>query len=559
MMTNVIIPVTTSDFSREHGPRVWHWDKVYFGPEPAKYNGDLSAKRYVVVTGDIIMHPDTGDWVVTSVDANHIPKLRPRTTNRQDNQTINDMIVIPSKTYNRRADVIHVDTSRRPYRFYVSSRIWINGSQASHFKVFMGTDISDKGNIISANYNSTGTLIGTNIELELVKFDRDETVNLAVKTPKSGYLRELPLHDDVVTLVFYTQDGSYFDSQTLVVSHTNFVPSHVATKYITDIVLHTPFISKSDKTVLEVPRNMLLQSMMLHASIHYNDGTVSPRYPVPSTKFQLLGADAFSASVDMHSVDTVLSYKLGQGEAAVGPTATKEKFITKPYLLKVVPSDAAYSVKLFVLPVWDVTARIWTLRYKLYDMKRKSTRDVTNLVEYGSQNRFNGQLYSQKQVVQVALNLANVSAVYQHYRPVQRFEITLNRPGDDMGVPSYYTLSYSSGTSIGYGWMCNLTTVGSTRNIDLSCGQATLDAWWENVYRNLVVLNTADLPTAPRPTHFRVIKHGTTQPVIKPIADIVSPFQYATPLGRRDTVIIELFTKTSDGDLELGSYSLHVV
>lgn len=559
MMTNVVIPVTTSDFSREHGPRVWHWDKVYFGPEPAKYTGDLSAKRYVVIPGDIIMHPDTGDWVVTDVDVNHIPKLRPRNTKRDDNQTVNDMIVTPSKTYNRRADVIHVDTSRRPYRYYVSSRIWINGSQASHYKVFMGTDISDRGNIISANYGPTGNLIGTNVELELVKFDRDSDVNLAVKTPKSGYLRELPLHDDVVTLVFYTQDGTYFDSQTLVVSHTNFTPSHIATKYITDITLHTPFLSKTDRTVLEVPRNMLLQSMMLHASIHYSDGTVSPRYPVPSSKFQLLGAEAFAASVDMHSVDTVLSYKLAQGEAAVNSTATKEKFITKPYLLKVVPSDAAYSVKLFVLPIWDVTTRRWTLRYKLYDMKRRSTRDVTSLVEYGSDYRFNGALYSQKQVIQVAINLSNVSPTYQHYRPVQRFEITLNRPGDEMGVPSYYTLSYSSATTIGYNWVANLTTSNGKNNIDLSCGNATMDAWWENVYKNLMILNAADLPTAPRATHFRFIKNGTNYMPAKPISDIITPFEHTTPIGRRDTLIIELYAQTSDGNLELGAYSLHVV
>ena len=124
MAGDLITPITPQDYRREIGPKVWHWYQIYFGPEASNYDDASILERYVPAVKDIIMHPETGDWIVEFVSEEYIPTLSPRHMGNQD-KDVNDSIVIPSKSYNRRSDVIHVDTTTMPFRFYINSRIWI--------------------------------------------------------------------------------------------------------------------------------------------------------------------------------------------------------------------------------------------------------------------------------------------------------------------------------------------------------------------------------------------------------------------------------------------------
>lgn len=552
-----ITPILPEDYRREIGPKVWHWHQIYFGNDVKLYDDAKTLERYVPGVGDIVMHPETGDWVVSFVSEAYIPSLRPRQINLNDSD-VNDQIVVPSKSYNRRADVLHVDTSTLPIRFYVNSRIWINGSQASHFKIFSGTKITEEGVSLAVTYNANGKIISDSVELELVAFDRDNITNRAIKTPKSGYLREVPVSDDLVTLVIYAQDGSYIDSQVLVVSHENFIPSSAATRYITEIALDTPYLSESDDRVIEVKRNMLLQSLALFGIVRYNDGSFQ-RLPVGGkSKFQLYGMEAFTASNDLHEVDVVLSYSMGVDEAAVMTTGRVERSKTESYTVRTMPSDAAYSVKLFVIPTWDKVAAKWELRYKLYDLKRDSTRDVTALVEQNNDFKFNPDLYSQKQTVQVAINLMNVGPQYQFYRPVQVFNITLIRPGEIQNVPAYYLLSYSANLQMGNGLVANKSSVGGKTMLNFSCGHTRLEDWTNGVYKHLGVIYTGDTPAPPNPTKFRLRKHGSSNFTEYPINSIIKNIEVTGTWTQADTVILEFFAESAGDTLELASLALNV-
>ena len=554
---DMITPILPEDYRREIGPKVWHWHQIYFGADPKLYNSSKSLERYVPAVDDIVMHPQTGDWVVNFVSETHIPSFRPRLINLNDSD-VSDQIVVPSKSYNRRADVLHIDVSTLPIRFYANSRIWINGSQASHFKIFTGTNISEEGVSIAATYNANGQIVSDNVELELVAFDRDNITNRAIKTPKSGYLREVPPSDDLVTLVIYAQDGSYIDSQVLVVSHENFIPSSAATRYITEIALDTPYLSESDDKVIEVKRNMLLQSLALFGIVRYNDGSFQ-RLPVGGkSKFQLHGMEAFTASNDLHEVDVVLSYAMGADEAAVNTTGTLERSKTEEYTVRTMPSDAAYSVKLFVVPTWNKATAKWELRYKLYDLRRDSTKDVTSLVEQSNDYRFNPDLYSQSQTVQVAINLMNVGPQYQFYRPVQTFNITLIRPGETQNVPAYYLLSYSANLQLGQGLVANRSVVAGKVMLNMSCGYTTQDDWIIGIYKHLGVLYTGDTPAPPNPTKFRLRKHGSSAFTEYPIASIIKNIEVSGTWVQGDTVIVEFFAESAGDTLELASMAFNV-
>lgn len=551
-----IVPMLKQDVRREVNDRLYHWDQVYFGPDTTGLDPANTLHRYVVEVGDIIFHPDTGDWVVSHVSENLIPTLRPRTSNTHDTD-VNDSIVIPSKSYNRRADVLNIDTSQTPIRFYVNSRIWVNGSQSSHFKIFKGTKIDDGGVSIGADYNANGKIVGDTFELELVAFDRDVT-NLAIKTPKTGYLRELPLQDDLVTLVIYAQDGSYIDSQVLVVSHENFIPSAATTRVISDIRLDTPYLAENDRRIIEVKRNMTLQSLGLFAIASYNDGSESQRLPVGGSKFKLQGIDAFTASNDLHEVDVTLVYVLGNDEAGENTTGTLVRHIPKTYTIRTMPSDAAYSVKLFVIPIWNTATAKWELRYKLYDLRRDTTLDVTDLVEVSASFKFNPDLYAQKQTIQVAINLKNLGPQYQHYRPVQVFYITLVRPGESRNAPVYYLLSYGSNVQIGNNLAANLQVISGKTTLNMSAGFATIEDWISGVYKNLSILYTGDTPAPPNPTGFRLRKHTADTFLEFPMNALLKPVEVSGAWVQGDTVIVEFFAESGNETLELAAMSFNV-
>lgn len=560
MATDNITPILVEDYRKEVGPKVWHWDQIYFGPDPSIYDNKTILRRYVPVVGDIVLHPTNGDWIVSEVSESLIPTLTPR--HMVDNDVdVNDSIVVPSSSFSRRADVIHVDNTTTPIRFYINSRIFIHGSQASHYKVFLGLRVGDGGNSIGAVYNAAGQIVGDNIELELAAFDRDVT-NLTIKTPKSGHLRELPADGETVTIVAYAQDGRQLDAQVLVVSHENFLPSSASTRFVSAIALDTPYLSEDDASIIEIPRNMNMNALALFGIVTYNDGSPSQRLPVNGTKFELHGDEAFTASVDMNSVGVVLSYSLGDDEAAVDTTGQVRRSKTRSYRIKTLPSDAAYSVKLFVLPIWNSQIAKWQLRYMLYDMRRDMRRDVTDLVEPNTQFKFNPDLFNQKQTVKVAINLMNVGPEYKFYRPTQSFYITLLKPGETPNQAAYYILSYSTDIVLGNNLMAHRRTVAGVVNLDLSCGQATLDDYMVNIYKNMEVLYTPDVAAPPNPTKFRLRLYGVPTVTEYPIEKIVTGVTGLTGAWTQGkTAIVEFFAESGGQPVELGTlaYPVNVV
>lgn len=560
MAATTVIPILISDYDREVGNKLWHWEQIYRGSNLEIYDNKSILKRYVPEVGDIVMHPTNGDWIVQSVSENYIPTMTPRTIVDNDSD-VNDNIVVPSSSYSRRADAIHVDNTSTPIRFYINSRIWFNGSQASHYKIFLGTRIGDGGNSIGAVYNANHQIVSDNIELELAAFDRDVT-NLTVKSPKSGYLRELPPEGELVTVVAYANDGRQLDAQVLVVTYENIIASNKAVKFIADISLDTPYLSEDDSSVVEIPRNMNLESLAFFGIATYNDGSPSQRYPVNGTKFSLFGAEAYTASVDMSSVGVVLSYALGDDESAVDTTGLVTRSKTKSYRIKTLPSDAAYSVKLFVLPYWNAQIAKWQLRYVLYDMRRSINIDVTDLVEVNQAYKFNPDLYNQKQTIKVAINLQNVGAEYTFYRPVQSFYITLLKPGQTPNQAAYYLLSYSSDVTVGSTLIAQRRQSGGTMSLDLSCGATSVEDYLAKIYKNIEVLYTPDVAAPPNPTKFRLKLYGTNVVNVYPIDKIVTGVTgLVGSWAQGQTAVVEFFAESAGQALELGmlAYPINVI
>lgn len=42
---DLITPILPEDYRREIGPKVWHWNQIYFGADPKLYDSALSLER----------------------------------------------------------------------------------------------------------------------------------------------------------------------------------------------------------------------------------------------------------------------------------------------------------------------------------------------------------------------------------------------------------------------------------------------------------------------------------------------------------------------------------
>lgn len=558
-VVDTVTPILVDDYRKEIGPKLWHYDQIYLGPDITKYDNQSISRRYVPVAGDIVFSPSTGDWIVTEVSQNYIPILVPRNVHTNDTD-VSDSIIIPSSMYSRRCDVIYVDNTVTPIRYYVNPRVYINGSHATHYKIFLGNNISSNGNSLIAVYNNYNQIVSDSMDLELAAFATAAT-NQSIKTPKTGYLKELPSEGDIVTLVIFANDGTELDTIPLVVAYENFVVASGTTRTITNIQLDSPYISSNDSSVVEIPRNMNINALALFGIVNYNDGQSPLRLPVNGNKFSLLGADAYTASVDMSSVGVVLSYALGDDESAVGTTGNNIRAITKNYRIKTLPSDAAYSVKLFVIPFWNKQLAKWNLQYVLYDLRRDMHQNVTSLVELDDDYKFNPDLFAQRQTVQVAINLMNVGPQYKFYRPVQSFYITLIKTGEVQNADSYYNLAYSTDVILGPSLVANRRVLGANTTIDLSCGLTTVDDYIAKIYNKIEVIYTSDSAAPPRPSGFRLRKLGSDTFVTLDISQITSMNQTSETWTQGDTAVVEFISISAGVEVELGTlaYPVNIV
>lgn len=553
-MATVVTPIGNVD--RE--PSVWHWNAIYMGTANLPTPVPVGLKRQIAVVGDIVIHPLKGNYSVTFVNDEFMPTLKqiPAYTGGTE-----DVIIAPAGNFLNAGGCLRVDSTTLPIRFNVDSTSWVYRSNATHYKIFRGYDITNNGVCISAQFNAQGLRISENIELELLAINN--VTNMAIKGFKSGYLTELPNFNDTVTLVVYASNGDILETRSLAVTETSHVAkSSRAVKTIVDISLDSPYVSESDATLLEYPFNLNLSAAGLFGVVTYNDGSVA-RLPVNGGKFRLDGIRAFTASSAGQTASVVLNYELSDDEQASLSTGdfTGHRSKTKAYKIRTQAADGAYSVKLFAVPTWDKTGSQWKLRYYLYNLSRDIHQDVTSLIEPNIDFAFNGKVYNSAQTVKVALNLMNVGSRYKNYRHVQSFNITLLQPGSAKNVPSYWNLSYSSDVNVGVSLRADKTGSGSSVSFDFSAGCTTLEQWLNKVYyptEPIRALGVENIP--PAPTRFR-LKGASSGTVYaeREIAEVIGPVaNISSSAGQGDTLVLEFFTLASGDEVELSCVGLNI-
>jgi len=447
---------------------------------------------------------------------------------------------------------VWINDSVVPHSLAVDGALYIRGEKSSYVKIFRGTDVSERGEVISAVYDSAHNFLGENVPLMLC--DMPNGVNYANKTVAPCYTNTKLVDGEIVSVVAYSADN-----QPLYVNHLTAKNSAIirttdaSMKYIVDVSLESPFLSDSDPTKLVYPINMPVENLNLYGVVTYSDGSKS-RLPVDGTKFSVFGLDNFIATIEGMSIPLVLTYHLGDGEYNYLAEPTAERTISKLYSATTGKFDGAFSVKLYAYPEWVNDQVGYRLAYRLYTGDREDFYEVTNLVQPTSESRsFDPLLYGVTQKIAVAINLRNVDQRFANYRHVQSFEITLRARGDDAAQDNW-TVGFSPNQDPPYG----RSVVARSRfintgnwELDLSSGCSTLEEWLNLIYYRTLPIYDPTTEAKPPEPNIVMVRVGQHQ-VEFPIAMWNTLITAHEMVGEGGLIYLHFLRRNSTTDLQLG-------
>lgn len=553
-----IVPVLDPD----RGHRRWLKAEIYTGP--------LGTGRYVPNVDDEVWDWGTGLWHCVSVDystglSRLIPYVAPLVNSEIDET---DILLGVGPGYQSESYRVYIDTSVIPHTLAIDSRLRFHGSTVSSVKVFVGNDIGNNGNVISAMYDQGGLLLGENIPCELVQSPVNPmtgsptVVNHAIKTPMVGYTTQELADNEPVTVVAYDDVGVKRSIARLLVMNTAFIRTTDASKrYITSIHLESPFLSESDVQLLQFPINLPIDALEARGVVTYSDGSPPLRLPIDGTKFSLYGLEHYIATQQGQRSELVLNYRLSPEEFVYGAMVGQDKHMSRPYWATTTRLDGSYSVKLFCFPEWIDEIRGYKLRWFLFNLNRADFFEVTQLVTLGIGTRpFDPTEYGVLQNLIVGLNMNLVDPRYTVYRHVQTIGVALNFPGTNLNGDNW-GVEYSPGQLPLYGLgikaHANFINVNNWL-LNISCGETYPDVWLEKVYHRAQPLINGTLEsTAPTPNFFILMIKGNEYEF--PMSKWNSVLTLPEIPGHGKTLFIRFIRRTVSTDIQLGMGGMFVV
>ena len=533
-------------FDPDRGFRTWLVSEIYDGTD----DGGV----YVPNTNDGVIDWETGLYRVVHVDIDSGLSQMVRHTFPIYNPNVSEDDILmgiapgrPSEAYR-----LYVNGNTDPITAAVDSRLHIYGSENISIRLFEGTDVSASGKVLSLYYDDNGQLTDDKYPLELVSTIHED--NIAIKVPVHGYVTHA-LHDgELVTAVVYNSSGIVTSINPLLATATSYVrPPSKETKFIIGIELKSPFLSDGDSTILEVPIQTPIDSLNLMGLVKYSDGS-DRLLPIDGTKFTISGLEVFTISLAGQTIPLVLTYNLSEEEASYASNSYDGNNISRVYYLTTTSPEHAYSVKLFVTPMWDTHYNHWRLEYYLYNLLRNSALVVTDLVMTGvvDGKTYDPEAYGITQRLTIAIDMNDVSDDYVAFRHVQTYEISLISPIED-SIPSW-TLRYNPGTGEIYGQDVVIRATAKETDIEMviSSDAPTMEEWLELMYNSVYPLFDTSIETrAPDPTHLE-IRYGdaSTEVEVHEFNQVI-PFPAIPAEG--DTMTLRWFIKTEATVLELAT------
>lgn len=490
-------PTKVPLYDPQRGWRTHHINEIYTGPtgsgEIVPNVNDLvfaqQERRYKIVA-DV----DTSTYLSRLVDYDF--------TDPEDTLNTGDILLGVNSGSISESFRCYIDTSVTPFTLTPAAVLHAYGSGVSHYKVFLGKNISNSGIVISAYFDQNGQYVSENIPMELAQ---NVAANQAVKAYRPGWCNRELSDGEVVTLVTYNDLNDVCDHKTLLVKNSRYVrPTNVSTRSITQIGIRSPFLSPTEDNTLVVPINVPVESLAVMGVLKYNDGSTR-EIPIDGNKMSLLGLDGYVATILNQRMPLVLTYKLGPTEATEISQNGQSAHISESFWIRTSEVQGSYSVKLFVSPYWVDAVTGWKLDYFLYNLDRGEYYYATPQIEPAVNSRpFDPLLYGVTQRLTVSVDLKRVDERLVQYRHAQTFDIALMGNGVDDRTP--WIINYDPGQQPSYGTnlKCRMTfNQINDWTANITCGATSLQEWLDRLYYSTLPLYDSRVEIrAPQPTHF---------------------------------------------------------
>lgn len=450
-----------------------------------------------------------------------------------------------------------LDTRVFPHRLAICSRYRTFAQEAASIRLFRGINTTDTGEVISAFYNQNSEYVGDKIPLVLVA--TNDVNNRTTKAPAMGYTTKSNLKNgDLITLVEYNDQNAVVDTCQLTIHVTNAMrlPEY-NDKRIQGIELISPYLSKTEPNVLEVPINSTVATLMLKARVTFTDGSVRESEGIGGEssegRFKLIGIDYWSPRVAGDAQELMLIYHPSDDEYSYLQGETANGTVFEPYRIKAMPVPNAYNLKVFAYPTWLNDLQGYGLEFWLYDMNREIGRKLpTGAVTLADGYLFDGLDYTRVQHLQVGVKLSVVDPAYGEHVHVQNVMVNLIRPGGARN--GNWKVKFATNQAEYYGDTLEALVssgLGGVSTIDLRNGQATEDDWLNLIfYRTSPLYDTQTETKAPRPTHFVLTTRNRSVEV--PMAQWASAISFVNDLSEGQTVYLKFVRKLADTTLQLG-------
>ena len=530
--------------------KMWSKDEIYMGQ-----NG---LNKFVPKLHDYVIDPPTfTTWIVDALDTTTlVPTLREiRPANMSFSFSESDVLFGTGPGTQADTYRVYYDKSVLPFTLAVDARLRVAGSMVSYTKLYKGSNTGPDGVVISKVLDSNGQIVSENIALETAAIDSHSNVSIKV-VPVCQTTADLT-DGEIVTAVFYSDNGSVVSKRQLLVENTSFIRDiNVSKKYITHISLVCPFLSQTEDMTIEYPLNIPLDALNLIGRVHYSNGEIL-ELPVNGNKFKMFGLDQYVSTIVGQKLDLVLAYQLSANETSYAGVGTElNGTITIPYKLVTVNPNNSYTIKLFGYPVWINAMTGYQMRWYMFNLDRNLFFDVTTHVRFDAvTGSYDPKGYGYMQRKQVSINLRDVSGSYKPFIHTQMVEIVLHSPPSN--VSTSWIVSHEAVHSRPYYGVDLFALRTGQKQLNISSGFTQLNDWIENVYKKTYPLVKPNSELGPlNPTHFALTHQGITTEY--PIAEWNSNINTTGDVVGDETVFIRFIRNTGSGPLQLAMAALLV-
>lgn len=533
-------------------PRIWFYNQIYRGQE--------GRNKYIPKVGDLVVDSVTRRWyIVIEVPENLVARLDDWVVDSSQGE-VEDAILGTGLDSGGETFRLFVDRRTIPYRCIVDQRAFTGALHASYAIAFRGNPYDGSAEKISMLYDASNNFLGH--EVPLRKVAATKYTNEAIRTVEPFRTTYDLTNHEPITLMYFGPEGEMIHHRNLIVQHSDIV-DHTASdeRWIASIELDSPYLLESEPNVIELPINLLTNSMNAMGIVRYTDGS-SLELPAQGGRFEIHGLQDFIAAVPNLEIPIQLKYNLVPGEVATSSIITDEPFIKRGYRLRTGQAKNAYSVKLYCWPVWVDSSSGYRLEWYLYNLERKVTYRVDHLIRYNLETNpaFNPTAYGVNQRISVSVDLNKVSGQYNKHIHTQVMEVLLQREATDPQTP--WTLR-DYGAEPLYGENLQATYEQINQNLKylyVGFDAANQTEWLQRLYWNTVPLyDRFSESKAPTPNYFVVEK--ADDPSFKfeiPIEDWAKPIQFSSVMQPYTNVNIRFILRTPDNDAQLSMASMLV-